>query len=694
MDSEEIVVTETESDRTRAAMDVTPTLNAEAIFSSRINENDDEHHHTIVVRSAAPILRSSEKSQTFDNIVSLNKLEDIVESNDVKVHQNQYYKQIQPTKTQQQASAHKFIVPSIVNEEESVEGSGEARGVPRGRALTPKGPRSAQTATTQTSATSLRYDTMGRQATPDIQDIITGLVKLLNGNVNVQANTQQANGRPLRPQNTRINNRGPPRISDVPPLPPDFDTPGPAGPTQLMPPLPPQPSTKIPPPYPFDRPPSHLEQTPVRPFLNGVPLPEQIVPITNQNYRPGFNNGIRPQNPPPWQRPRPRPPPTNRRPNPNLPMFKPQPPLSDSVQTHVDESFTTIPHVEEPVLQLKPGYVQEDINDQNLTESEETTTIQNVEENNNDPNETLNQNQISLPSESESFVPARDPPTVSTLTQETPKESTTENKVKLQGEPTKQEILKDMENGDKKKQTMIKNEKEKPSINNKKEEKIKDTEVGLNESTTMKNVNSNGMLLQPTPTLESSMVEITKDNTTQSSIQKSTSIILTDALPEIKVTKNATSQLSPNLVTPSSIINSQPSLPAQQSFPYHPYKPRPGIVLDDTEYRPVSGQSGGAGRRPKPPQRVPAPYGEIFDVTVSAIQGPNGGSGSATVQIENVNPISGNNGDIIVSASGDQGFVSIDGKRTYLNLFGDSAPTSVVKPTPVQKSTIGTNFSI
>lgn len=35
----------------------------------------------------------------------------------------------------------------------------------------------------------------GRQANPDIQDIITGIVKLLNGNVNVAANTV----RPLRP---------------------------------------------------------------------------------------------------------------------------------------------------------------------------------------------------------------------------------------------------------------------------------------------------------------------------------------------------------------------------------------------------------------------------------------------------------------------------------------------------------------
>lgn len=49
----------------------------------------------------------------------------------------------------------------------------------------------------------------GRQANPDIQDIITGIVKLLNGNVNVAANTM----RPLRPiQATRYGDSRPPRF--------------------------------------------------------------------------------------------------------------------------------------------------------------------------------------------------------------------------------------------------------------------------------------------------------------------------------------------------------------------------------------------------------------------------------------------------------------------------------------------------
>ena len=110
---------------------------------------------------------------------------------------------------------------------------------------------------------------------PDIQDIITGIVKLLNGNVNVHANTQGVR----RPSATRINNRGPPRITDTQTLPLDYDAQKPAIGTSVRP-----------PPYPFDR--------PERPFITGVPIPEQIVP-----YRPGFVS-----NRPPWHRNKPRPP--------------------------------------------------------------------------------------------------------------------------------------------------------------------------------------------------------------------------------------------------------------------------------------------------------------------------------------------------------------------------------------------------
>lgn len=128
--------------------------------------------------------------------------------------------------------------------------SGEAKGALQGRSL--QEPQEiTPTATTTASATHsvslekarqvLNYTflshkiTLNLQANPDIQDILTGLVKLLHGNVKVQTNTAPpGSGRPLRPVSTRINNRGPPRITDVPALPPDFDIPAP--------PLPPPPA--------------------------------------------------------------------------------------------------------------------------------------------------------------------------------------------------------------------------------------------------------------------------------------------------------------------------------------------------------------------------------------------------------------------------------------------------------------------
>ena len=54
------------------------------------------------------------------------------------------------------------------------------------------------------------------------------------------------------------------------------------------------------------------------------------------------------------------------------------------------------------------------------------------------------------------------------------------------------------------------------------------------------------------------------------------------------------------------------------------YRPRPGIVLDDTlDY---TGSQGMATHRPLGPLRHPQSH-ETFDVVVSAIQGPGGASG-------------------------------------------------------------------
>lgn len=55
------------------------------------------------------------------------------------------------------------------------------------------------------------------------------------------------------------------------------------------------------------------------------------------------------------------------------------------------------------------------------------------------------------------------------------------------------------------------------------------------------------------------------------------------------------------------------------------YRPRPGIVLDDTlDY---TGAQGLPSQRPYASLRHPS-LGDVFDVTVSAIQGPGGSSGN------------------------------------------------------------------
>lgn len=215
---------------------------------------------------------------------------------------------IQPTKTLKDSKLKEFR-----SSDGDVIYSGEGRGAPRGRALSE--PQLQPTSVLMTSSATLipEHSQQGRQASPDIQDIITGIVKLLNGNVNVQANTAPAMGRPLRPISTRINNRGPPRITDVPALPPDFDS-GPLPPPPIQMPPPPS-STRMPTPYPFDLPPQN--SSPIKPYLNGVPLPEPIVPS-------GYPGIRRPVNIPPWKRPQRRPPP--RRPLPYNP-YKPIPPL-------------------------------------------------------------------------------------------------------------------------------------------------------------------------------------------------------------------------------------------------------------------------------------------------------------------------------------------------------------------------------
>ena len=145
----------------------------------------------------------------------------------------------------------------------------------------------------------------GRKAAPDVQDIISGIVHLLGGKVNLHAASGVPEATPappapspapssgpsmlLRPQmlsaqSTRINNRAPPRLSEVPfeAIPLEAAN---AGSTQQQP--------QLPFGIPFRPPvwPAAMSQKPGQnvqelPYGTGIPLPVQLVPPVAPSNRP------------------------------------------------------------------------------------------------------------------------------------------------------------------------------------------------------------------------------------------------------------------------------------------------------------------------------------------------------------------------------------------------------------------------
>lgn len=141
-------------------------------------------------------IRESRSEEPIDQLTS-SKHVDHIDGNNIEVKSGEYYRNIIPTTSR-----------SI---------SGEGHGAPQGRNLLtephqpvgiqdrpvlylqgidqPRQPRQEKIYSEHAPPPILQTALPGRQANPDIQDIITGIVKLLNGNVNVAANTV----RPLRP---------------------------------------------------------------------------------------------------------------------------------------------------------------------------------------------------------------------------------------------------------------------------------------------------------------------------------------------------------------------------------------------------------------------------------------------------------------------------------------------------------------
>ncbi|EFN80218.1 63 kDa sperm flagellar membrane protein [Harpegnathos saltator] len=539
-----------------------------------------------------------------------------------------------------------------------------------------------------------------RQANPDIQDIITGIVKLLNGNVNVAANTV----RPLRPvQATRINNRGPPRISDVPPLALDFDTPG------MNP--PPPPSSH---PYPFEKPPApdrpSLNQLPpdstrpVRPFISGVPVPEQIVPPWSWDSSHG---GVR---------------------RPPL-LHKPLPPLLDS-SFHRDKNFTM---TENSQYDLKPeteetpqesstkkkdasqlGAHTNDhriqfhntTNDKDVIESTaivDDSGLQNVTKKP-EAEEPTRKNHKQQPSSDDNKVNAEETLILGVATDNVNPTHSTRHPA-----PSKTT----MSSSSQTKVTKPSKSEDKTSATSKGEKPAEKTVSAVSKtatktfSTSTLNIetSSSVQVIESTPTKV--VLRPTAAATESNDNFKSSVVSLEPSrASDIEYTTPASSVSTPTEGLPTSYSKSSATVdksavhPATSVFTKNTgstehYRPRPGIVLDDTlDY---TGAQRLPSQRPYVPSRHPPAHGDVFDVTVSAIQGPGGSSGES-VRVS-VNPAGGD--VILTTAVGGQGYVSIDGKRTYLNLFDNTdrtpaAPTHVQpQPTRTQPPAIvGTGLAI
>ncbi|XP_046866148.1 mucin-5AC isoform X3 [Drosophila willistoni] len=496
--------------------------------------------------------------------------------------------------------------------------------------------RSSTATSAMTSATQAPHSAR-QNGNPDIQDIITGIVKLLNGNVNVHANTQAVR----RPSASRINNRGPPRISDVQPLPIDYEAQKPG-------------TSMRPPPYPFDR--------PDRPFITGVPIPEQIVPV-----RPGFVS-----NRPPWYRNKPRPPITtsvggSRRP---LPQYKPLP------APHVAPSPSPQPPQEPEVIEsdleaVQPTadttydseFSQEDVNAQYIEVSDQDTDGGGEVEDELQPPPAP----ASTPSTKKKTKPkpSGDKDGYTTII-ETSSVVHTVMGMSSTYVPMSMDSAESLDLDPSTEEVIFMTANRTPGLES------SSTTTLISGSSEILTTPQSDMLATQSQEIKPSSSSFNEPITTTTSTTTSTTSTTASTTTTSTTTSTTTTEKSPN--------SSATPPPSAQ------YHPRPGIVLDDPEFKPGGRPRPQAQPRPSVPQQtaiqptrqhLPPGYGEIFDVTLSAIQGP-GPKGSGSQQTINIKPYgsygSGSNGpqaDIIVSASGDDGFVSIDGKRTYINLFGD-----------------------
>ncbi|XP_045101179.1 uncharacterized protein LOC123498107 isoform X2 [Portunus trituberculatus] len=168
-------------------------------------------------------------------------------------------------------------------------------------------------------------------------------------------------------------------------------------------------------------------------------------------------------------------------------------------------------------------------------------------------------------------------------------------------------------------------------------------------------------LPSPTTSTQASLPSLTISTTT---------VTTTDAGP------GPPPQATPPLVPPS-----RPQPPVVGIF-----APRPGMVLDDHQYRPGQVITGSGV-----PNVMPA-AGDVFDVTVSAHHGYGSSPNAYRPPYGPPQPQALPAGGLLVNpAAGPDNFVSIDGRKTYFDLF--PAATQLQQQQP-QQQTVGLGVGV
>ncbi|XP_064114672.1 mucin-2-like isoform X1 [Macrobrachium nipponense] len=464
---------------------------------------------------------------------------------------------------------------------------------------------------------------------PDIDDIIKGIVQLLGGNVKVTAaeetDTRLTTFGSELVYSSRINNRGPPRLTQVPPF-------------GVL-------SSAI------------LTRPPIRPPVTP--------PAENSNHHvPGLPPGRPPfvaNTRPPFLAPLP----------PSM-SSRPSPPIQKPYETGVPIPVDLLPETEQgteevPIIPLNPlGAEDEDsgqetgITDIPLLETsvneENSSQTHSVEISHNNTEE-LNIETVKM----------------TTTESSTPKE---ESSVAEHSSEETKPLSHDFS-------SLLEATTTLPPITV--------TEAPITSSSDSSMLEPTSASISPTPVTSEEPHQTSTSSITTESI--SSSEVLSPSVESPVSTSQLSSSATPPLKLPTAIHSTQHSPVSHSYSPWPPVPsfsgPRPGVVLDDSNYRPGQIITGTVVPFDTGP-------GDVFDVTVSAYQDFGGVRPNARPPnlgqplIIPVDPLGDDNPLITTPAGDGNGFVSIDGRKTYFDLF----PTATQSEGLTQDKTVGTGVGV